>query len=154
RGVALLHSFEYEQAGSQFQEIQKKDPHCAMAYWGQAMSLNHQLWERPSKSNLELGADLLAKARANNPPTARERDYIQALAIFYAHTDKLEHAGRADAYAKAMHGVYQRNPKDREAAVFYALSLLASGSDSDPALTTAKAAVAILNKLFDEQPNH
>src|SRR5205823_1387092 len=68
--------------------------------------------------------------------------------------DKLDHGKRADAYAKAMQGVYQRNPQDREAAVFYALSLLASGSDDDPALTNAKAAVAILNKLFDEQPNH
>ena len=53
-----------------------------------------------------------------------------------------------------MQGVYQRHPQDREAAVFYALSLLASGSDDDPALTNAKAAVAILDKLFEEQPNH
>jgi tetratricopeptide (TPR) repeat protein len=154
RGVALLHSFEYEQARNQFQEIEKNDPHCAMAYWGQAMSLNHQLWERPSKENLQLGAQLLAKARADNPPTPRERDYIQALTVFYADTDKLDHGKRANAYAKAMQGVYQRNPQDREAAVFYALSLLASGSDGDPALANAKSAVAILNKLFDEEPNH
>ena len=59
RGVALLHSFEYEQASKQFQEIEKKDSHCAMAYWGQAMSLYHQLWERPSKDNLKLGGELL-----------------------------------------------------------------------------------------------
>src|SRR5438874_5263459 len=154
RGVALLHSFEYEQARNQFQEIEKKDPRCAMAYWGEAMSLNHQLWERPSKSNLQLGAGLLAKARELNPPTTRERDYIQALTVFYTDSENLHHGERADAYAKAMQGVYQRNPGDREAAVFYALSLLASGSDTDPALTNAKAAIAILNKLFDQEPNH
>ena len=154
RGVALLHSFEYEQAGKQFQEIEKKDPHCAMAYWGQAMSLYHQLWERPSKDNLKLGGELLAKARALNPATAREGDYVQALTIFFTDTDKLDHGQRAEAYAKAMQGVYQRHPQDREAAVFYALSLLASGSDDDPDLTNAKAAVAILDKLFEEQPNH
>ena len=154
RGVALLHSFEYEQARNQFQEIEKKDPHCAMAYWGQAMSLNHQLWERPSKENLQLGAQLLAKAQADNAPTPRERDYIQALAVFFTDADKLDHGKRANAYCKAMQGVYERNPQDREAAVFYALSLLASGSDSDPNLTNAKSAVAILNKLFDEEPNH
>src|SRR6266478_1351376 len=154
RGVALLHSFEYEQASKQFQEIEKNDPHCAMAYWGQAMSLYHQLWERPSKDNLKLGGELLAKARALNPATAREGDYVQALTIFFTDTDKLDHRRRAEAYAKAMQGVYQRHPQDREAAVFYALSLLASGSDDDPALTNAKAAVAILDKLFEEQPNH
>jgi Tfp pilus assembly protein PilF len=50
RGMALLYSFEYETASDQFQEIQKKDPACAMAYWGQAMSLYHQLWDRsPSR---------------------------------------------------------------------------------------------------------
>src|ERR1044071_5059077 len=47
RGVALLYSFEYEEAGNQFREIATNDPSCAMAYWGEAMSLYHQLWGRP-----------------------------------------------------------------------------------------------------------
>src|SRR5258708_4076561 len=75
RGMPLLSSCEHEPAGNQFQEIQKKAPACAMAYWGQAMSLYHQLWDRPSKTDLQRGADLLAKARALHAPTARERDY-------------------------------------------------------------------------------
>lgn len=154
RGVALLYSFEYETAGNQFQEIEKKDPNCAMAYWGQAMSFYHQLWNQPSKANLQRGAELLAKALALNPPTARERHYIQALSVFYTNTDKLDHAKRADAYSKAMSSVSQRNPGDREAAVFYALSLLGSGPDHDPNLTNARLAVDILNKLYDAQPDH
>jgi hypothetical protein len=154
RGVALLYSFEYEVADSQFQDVAKKDPNCAMAYWGQAMTLYHQLWDRPSKADLARGAELLAKARSLNPPTPRERDYIQALSVFYTDTDKLDHNQRADAYAKAMQGVYQRYPDDHEAAVFYALSLLASGPERDPNLTNAKAAVAILTKLYEQQPNH
>ena len=154
RGVALLYSFEYELADAQFEEVAKKDPHCAMAHWGQAMTLYHELWNRPSKADLAQGAELLAKARSLQPPTARERDYILALSVFYSDTDKLDHNQRADAYAKAMQGVYERNPNDHEAAIFYALSLLASGPDRDPNLTNAKAAVAILNKLYDEQPNH
>jgi predicted Zn-dependent protease len=154
RGMALLYSFEYETAINQFEEIQKKDPACAMAYWGQAMSLYHQLWDRPSKADLQCGAELLAKASALHPPTARERDYIQALNVFYTDTGKLDHENRAEAYAKAMNGVYQRNPQDREAAVLYALALLASAPERDPDLVNAKAAVAILNKLYDEQPDH
>jgi hypothetical protein len=154
RGVALLYSFEYEMADAQFEEVAKKDPRCAMAYWGQAMTLYHELWSRPSKADLAHGAELLAKARSLQPPTARERDYILALSAFYSDTDKLDHNQRADAYAKAMQGVYERNPNDHEAAIFYALSLLASGPERDPNLTNAKAAVAILNKLYDEEPNH
>jgi len=154
RGVALLYSFEYEVADAQFEEVAKKDPRCAMAYWGQAMTLYHELWSRPSKADLAQGAELLAKARSLNPPTPRERDYVLALSVFYFDTDKLDHNQRADAYAEAMKGVHERNPNDHEAAIFYALSLLASGPDRDPNLTNAKAAVAILNKLYDEQPNH
>jgi tetratricopeptide (TPR) repeat protein len=154
RGVALLDSFEYEVADAQFEEVAKKDPHCAMAYWGRAMTLYHELWNRPSKAELGRGAELLAKARSLKPPTSRERDYVLALSVFYSDTDKLDHHQRADAYAEAMQGVYKRNPNDHEAAIFYALSLLASGPDRDPNLTNAKAAVAILNKLYDEQPNH
>jgi len=154
RGIALLHSFEYEQADREFQDVAQRDPNCAMAYWGQAMSLYHQLWGRPSKEDLQRGDQLLAKARALNVPTARERDYIQALSTFYADSEKIDHPHRADAYTKAMEGVHQRNPQDTEAAVFYALSLLASGPENDPNLTNAKAAVAILDKLFDQQPTH
>jgi tetratricopeptide (TPR) repeat protein len=154
RGVALLHSFEYEVADAQFEEVAKKDPRCAMAYWGQAMTFYHELWNRPTRADLAQGAELLAKARSLKPPTNRERDYIQALSVFYSDTDKLDHNQRADVYAKAMQGVHERSPNDREAAIFYALSLLASGPDRDPNLTNAKAAVAILNQLYDEQRNH
>jgi tetratricopeptide (TPR) repeat protein len=154
RGVALLHSFEYQEANEQFQALAKTDPQCAMIYWGQAMSLYHQLWERPKKEALEQGAALLEKAVKLNPPTASERDYIQALSVFFRDPDSLDHAHRAEAYAKAMAGVADRNPHDREAAIFYALSLLGSQREDDPDHVNAKRAVAILNKLFDEEPNH
>src|SRR5713101_7148334 len=34
RGVALLHSFWYEEAEKEFEQIAKDDPSCAMAHWG------------------------------------------------------------------------------------------------------------------------
>jgi hypothetical protein len=154
RGVALLYSFEYEEAENQFKAVSSRDSHCAMAYWGQAMSLYHQLWARPGKSDLKRGGELLDKARELKPATDRERDYIEALAVFYRDPEKMDHPQRAEAYARAMEGVYQHNPKDREAGVFYALSLLGSGSERDPNHTNARKAVGILNALFEEQPDH
>ena len=47
RGVALLHSFWYEEAQKQFQQVATEDPHCAMAHWGLAMSYWHLLWNLP-----------------------------------------------------------------------------------------------------------
>src|SRR5260370_35878491 len=43
RGVALLHSFWYEEAEKGFLQIEQDDPRCAMAHWRVAMSLSHQL---------------------------------------------------------------------------------------------------------------
>lgn len=152
-GVALLHSFEYEMADNEFKKVAQHDPRCAMAYWGQAMTLYHQLWNRPSEDDLKQGTELLKKAADLKPKTAREREYIEALTVFYRDSDKLSHSQRADAYSKAMESVYQHNAQDHEAAAFYALSLLASGG-ADAKHANERKAVAILNKLFAEQPDH
>jgi tetratricopeptide (TPR) repeat protein len=133
--------------------VAQQDPACAMAYWGQAMSLYHQLWERPSARSLERGAELLKKA-GGFKTTARERDYIVALRAFYSNADETKHEERAAAYSKAMKTVMERYPEDHEAAVFYALSLLGSNPEDDKELKNAREAVAILTRLFEEQPDH
>ena len=153
RGMALLYSFEYEQAELAFENVAQKDPRCAMAYWGQAMSVYHQLWERPSKPTLQKGAELLTKARELKA-APREHDYIRALSVFYSDDDANKHDARAGAYCKAMKEVADRYPEDREAQILYALSLLGSSGYHDPNLTSEKAAVAILIKLFNEEPTH
>lgn len=152
RGVALLYSFEYEGSHQAFEKVAERDANCAMAYWGQAMSLYHQLWERPSKTALQHGGELLEKASALKS-TPREHDYIEALAVFYRDPDQ-DHEKRAEAYCKAMKGVTERNTQDREAQVFYALALLGSAPENDQKHQNERAAVAILNKLFEEEPRH
>jgi tetratricopeptide (TPR) repeat protein len=152
RGVALLHSFWYEEAEKQFEQVAKDDPQCAMAHWGVAMSLWHQLWNEPNAATLKRGRAELKKARALHPKTDRERDYIAAAASFYA--GKHAHDARAAAYSKAMEQMSQRYPDDREAAAFYALSLLASEPDNDSAFANRKKAAAVLERLFAEEPDH
>ncbi len=162
RGVALMHSFEYEPAENAFKEVAAHDPQCAMAYWGQAMSIYHSLWTRLHKEELAKGRALLEKAKAaenqanakGRPTSERERDYIKALTVLYRQPDDLDNRERVDAYAVAMQGVHERNPKDREAAIFYALALLGSGPDHDPTHANGRKAVAILDKLYDQQPDH
>ena len=87
RGVAMLHSFWYEEAEKQFQQIEKDDPQCAIAHWGVAMSLWHQLWNRPEMPVLERGGAELKTGRALRA-TPREHDYIVALSAFYANPKK------------------------------------------------------------------
>jgi tetratricopeptide (TPR) repeat protein len=152
RGVALLHSFWYEEAEKEFQRIETDDPQCAIARWGVAMSLWHQLWNRPDLPVLERGGAELKKARSLQA-TAREKDYIVALSAFYTRP-KRSYQTRVSAYSKAMEKVAQRNPDDHEAAAFYALSLLAAEPDHDKTNEYRKKAAAVLEKLFAEEPNH
>ncbi len=153
RGVAMLHSFWYEEAEKEFQQIEKDDPHCAIAHWGVSMSLWHQLWNRPDMPTLERGGAELKTARSIHLTTSRERDYISALNAFYAHPRR-PYQKRVAAYSKAMEKVSQRNPDDHEAAAFYALSLLAAEPDHDKTKVNRKKAAAMLEKLFAEEPNH
>jgi hypothetical protein len=152
RGVAMLHSFWYEEAEKQFQQIEKDDPKCAIAYWGVAMSLWHQLWNRPDVAVLNRGGVELKSAKSL-PGTPREKDYIAALNKFYEHPRK-PYQKRVTAYSKAMEKLYQRHPDDHEAAAFYALSLLAAEPDHDKTNANRKQAAVVLEKLFAEEPNH
>lgn len=154
RGVALLHSFWYEEAQKEFEDISRKDPKCAIASWGIAMSMWHQLWNRPDTSTIKAANEALAKGEAMKAGTDRERDYIAAIATFYKGSDKLDHQARAEAYSRAMEHVYKTYPDDREAAAFYALSLLASEPDNDKTFANRKQAAAVLEKLFAVEPDH
>jgi tetratricopeptide (TPR) repeat protein len=155
RGVALLHSFWYEEAEKEFVDIVKDDPHCAMAHWGVAMSIWHQLWNEPDAKVIARGlAEAKAGQKLAKKATPREQGYIAAIATFYGNSGKLDHAARAQAYSDAMKRVYASNPDDHEAAVFYALSLLASEPHEDETFANRKQAAAILEKLFAIEPDH
>ena len=153
RGVALLHSFGYEDAEQQFIEIAQKDSACAMAHWGIAMSQFHQIWERPQEAALKRGHGEMEKAQKLSAKTDRERGYISALALFY-NDPAADYLKRAGAYSDAMGKLYQKYPQDLEAGAFYALSLLAAAPPSDTSLSAEKKAVGILNPLFQQEPNH
>jgi tetratricopeptide (TPR) repeat protein len=152
RGVAMLHSFWYEEAEAEFEQIEKDDPQCAIARWGLAMSLWHQLWNRPDMAVLERGGAELKTARSLRA-TPREQDYISALNVFYEHPDR-PYQERVTDYSNAMEKVSKDNPDDHEAAAFYALSVLAAEPEDEKSNAYRLKAAAVLEKLFAEEPNH
>ena len=155
RGVALLHSFWYEEAEKEFLDIAKDDPHCAMAHWGIAMSIWHQLWNEPDAKVIARGLEETnTAAKLEAKATPREQAYIAAVAAFYNNSQKSDNAARAQAYSDAMKKVYVSYPDDHEAAVIYALSLLASEPHHDATFASRKEAAAILEKLFATEPDH
>jgi hypothetical protein len=154
KALALLHSFQYEESGQVFSDAAQRDAQCAMAYWGKAMALYHQLWEFPSAATITEGRQDVEQAQKSSVQTPREREYIAAAAAFYQDDSKLTHTDRTQAYSTAMQKLYADNPSDVEAGAFYALSLVALAEEGVDDLANRKKAIAILNPLFEQQPNN
>ena len=171
RGVALLHSFFYEEARRVFTSLTEKDPGCAMAWWGVAMTYYHPLWTAPDSSELAAGRAAAERAVAASETSDREREYARAIAAFYSGIDSpvgetsagapschgpalMDPRGRAACYGREMAKLAADQPKDAEAATFYALALLGTAPPGDPALANQKQAAAILEPLFAKMPDH
>ena len=169
RGVALLHSFFYEEARRIFTDVAEKDPTCAMAQWGIAMTWWHPIWTPPTPDDMNAGKAAAGKAMAMKAGTDRERRFITALNTYY-NTPDSPTAGevgqschgpvgppdRVIAYEKAMRKLYDRYPEDFETQAFYALAVLSVGyaTPTDTSLAKQLQAAAILEKLWKKAPNH
>jgi Tetratricopeptide repeat len=151
RGVAQLHDFGYDEALQQFQEIAKSNPDCAMAHWGVALSYFHQIWNRPSESDMANG--WAAMQQAQSPKTPQERAYVAALSDFYR-PGKQQFPERVQAYSDAMSKLYTQYPDDVDAGAFYALSLLAAAPPNDTSLVANRKAMAVLTPLFAKYPDN
>ncbi len=172
--VALLHSFFYEEARVRFEEIAERDPGCAMAWWGVAMTWYHPLWAAPTPVDMGRGADAVEKARTIGGGSELERGLIDAIdAYFSAEEQPAEtapaaeskaaamschgprtHGARAGAFRKALEAMHERYPKNLEVAVFYSLSLLATAPPTDQTYGNQLLATAILEPLFEKNPKH
>ena len=158
-GVLYLHSFEYRPASEAFQRAQKIDPSFALAYWGEAMTHHHGLWDRQRP---ELGKVALLKFGSNpqereqKTQTERERGFMRAVETVFGLTEasagksKLE---RDVLYREQMRAMHERYPDDHEVAAFYGLSILGVGSANREYASYMRAAAVIL-PIWDDNKLH
>ncbi|HMA74173.1 MAG TPA: hypothetical protein VKP67_22200 [Xanthobacteraceae bacterium] len=155
RGVATLHSYWFLYARRTFEAVLQQDPTCAIAYWGVAMDyLGNTLASTPTRAEAQAAWDALEKARAIGAKTQRERDWIEALSAYFRNHDKVTVDARLVAYNGAMEQMAQRYPDDYEVQAYYALTLQASAKKSDLTYANQLKSAAILEKLFDQNPQH
>jgi tetratricopeptide (TPR) repeat protein len=155
RGVAMLHSYWFLIARRTFEGVLQQDPTCAMAYWGVAMDyLGNSLATTPSQAEAQSGWDALEKARVAGAKTQRERDWIETLSAYFRDHDKVAVDARLKAYNAAMERMAERYPDDYEVQAYYALTLQASAAKSDLTYANQLKSAAILEKLFDQNPQH
>lgn len=152
-GLSLLHSFEYDEAEKAFVKVIDMDPDCVMAYWGVSMSIFHSLWMQSDLSYLEKGEKLLQIAQTL-PASEMEKDYLDAISVFYENWDSVDKASRKRMYEEKMEALYIKHEGDIEAAVFYALAILSAADPNDKSYASQIKSGKILEDLFDENPNH
>jgi hypothetical protein len=155
KGLALLHSFQYKESEQTFTEAATRDPKCAVAHWGKAMALFHQLWGFPDAKTLKEGHKDVEKAQKIHTANPREQGFINAAAAFFQSKSKLTHSDRTKAYSTVLERLYRENPDDVEFGSFYALSLVSlAEEDHDNEIADRRKAISILDPLLQQHPDH
>jgi len=155
RGVAILHSFGWNQAIEQFHAAQALDPDFAMAYWGESLAYNHPLNSQMSPEQPRQALERLGQtpaARLAKAPTEREKGILSAVEVLWGEGSSTE---RRVGYMDAMAELYEQYPDDSEIGAFYALSMLsavAATGDRSQRLNMRAGSIAL--RLFAANPNH
>ncbi len=153
RGLLLLHSFEYDDAREAFQAAREIDPDFAMAYWGEAQTHNHPIWQQQDRDAARAALAKLgptAEARYAKAGTERERDYLHTVEVMYGNGTKRD---RDYAYSDAMQQLMRKYPDDADARAFYALSILGTCHDGRDVKRYMKAA-AVVEEVYASNPEH
>ncbi|MEO5896649.1 MAG: hypothetical protein ABIS06_13205 [Vicinamibacterales bacterium] len=125
QGFQMMYSFAKPEAVRSFREAWKRDPQCAICYWGEA-------WAWGSYLNAPMTAEeaphAFAAARKalsmKDQANAKERALIDAMVVRYL--EKFDAATRVEqdrAYRDAMEKVAAAYPDDLEIATLYADAL-------------------------------
>lgn len=153
KGLLLLHSFEYADAAEAFQQAKETDPDFVMAWWGEAMTKNHPLWQEQDYDEGNRILNQLAptpEARIAKAKTALEKDFIAGINILYGNGNKAE---RDSNYAVFMETLYKKYPGDNEVASFYSLALNGWGT-TEQQTSILEAAAKIGYEVLQRNPKH
>jgi predicted Zn-dependent protease len=154
KGVALLHSFQYTESEKTFAAAATREPKCAIAYWGKAMALFHQLWDFPDEKTLNEGRKDIQKAQKLHLNNPREQGLINSAAAFYQKKSRMTHAERTQAYSSALEKFHAQSPDDVEFSAFYALSLVSLADEDVDTTANLQKAISILDPLLQQHPDH
>lgn len=125
QGFQMMYSFAKPEAVRSFREAWKRDPDCAICYWGEAWAwgsyLNAPMRDEEAPHAYAAAQKALSlKGRA----TPKERALIEAMAIRYVETfDAATRVEQDRAYRDAMHKVAAAYPDDLEIVTLYADAL-------------------------------
>lgn len=154
RAMRYQHSFWYTQAREVFEEAQKADPACGIAYWGVALSLLGNPHSAIPTQNLAPGLEAIRKAQSVGAKSEREREFIAALARMYVDYEKVPHRARVMSYFEAMTSLAAKYPGDDEVQIAYAITLNVAASPTDKTYSNQLKGAQLLEPIFKRLPDH
>ncbi|MCW8327686.1 hypothetical protein MD588_02605 [Photobacterium sp. SDRW27] len=155
KGLALLHHMTYRGASTAFETVAQKEPDCAIAYWGIAMSIIHPLWsDPPSEDSFAKGLKMLELAKSKGKKDPRELAYIEAVESYYSQGRKAKETDNLAAFEQGWKKVHEAFPSDPEATAFYALAHLATASPEDKSYVKQKKAGETAATVLEKIPTH
>ena len=153
RALALLHNFWYVRALERFDQVQKNDSECAMAYWGAAMTYNHPFWDPPSQADEAAAWALVQKGLSASEASGREKLYLVAVAALYKDGGAGSKSARDQNYRDAMAAAYAQYPDD-ETALFYGLSILGAIPEGARGFEQQEKAARLFEAVYARHPDH
>jgi tetratricopeptide (TPR) repeat protein len=125
QGFQMMYAFAKTEAVRSFRESWKRDPDCAICFWGEAWAWGSYL-NSPMNAEEAPGAyAAIQKALSlKDRATPKERAFIEALSVRYVKDfDPAKRVEQDRAYADAMRKVSEAYPDDLDAATLYADAL-------------------------------
>src|SRR6202171_4781833 len=160
QGMRLVFAFNHDAAIKSFQRSAALDPDLVMAHWGIALALGPNINLPMDPAAHKAAYAELQKAIVLKPKASPvEREYIDALSTRYSANADADLAPLQVAYKDAMKQLARRHPRDTDAAVLYAESLMDLhpwklwAPDGTPAEGTLEL-VGVLEHAQTQQPDH
>jgi tetratricopeptide (TPR) repeat protein len=126
QGFQLMYAFAKAEAGRSFREAQRRDPTCAICYWGEAWAWGSYVNGRMTAQQARPAYAAIQKALSlvDAHASAKEQAFIHAMGVRYVESfDAASTRAQDVAYAQAMKRVAERYPEDLDAATLYAEAL-------------------------------
>ena len=125
QGLMLSYGFNHAGAVRSFREAQRRDPDCALCWWGEAVALGPNINAPMDERDRNAALAALDRAMAlRDGATPVERALIEAAAKRYSADPAADRAALDAAYADAMLAVAARFPEHGEVAVLTAEAVM------------------------------
>lgn len=161
QGLTLAYAFNHAEAERSFREAARLDPNCAMCYWGISLVLGPNINMQMDKEAVPPAYVALNKAKElMKNASAKEQDYINALATRYGPSPVEDRTKFNEAYANAMREVAKKYPDDLDAATLFAESLMDIhpwdyyNKDTHEPQPWTPEIVSTLESVMKKDPNH